>query len=137
MEPGSIGVDFMTCKSHTMGKAKISGGTLSKGTIGSRIKGARETAGLTQMALGEKVGLHTSYISLIERDQKRASVSALRKIAAALEVAPEWLETGHPTAHYVGVFKEATFEDESQGGIDLFSRHRGHVRLTVEALGKK
>lgn len=109
---------------------------MTRKTIGSRIREARETTGLTQRELGAKVGLHTSYISLIERDSKRASVSALRRIADALEVAPEWLETGHPTSHYIGAFsRTAMFEDEAQGDIDLLARHSGqNVRLTVETL---
>ena len=114
---------------------------MSDTTIGSRIRGSRELREMTQGELGESVDLNTSYISLIERDKKKPSVKALRRIAGALDEAPEFLETGHPTFIYTGRFlRDAdSFRDEEEGIIDISHRYFGErIRLTVEVLpGRK
>ncbi|GAA3640645.1 helix-turn-helix domain-containing protein [Microlunatus ginsengisoli] len=52
--------------------------------IGKRIRHRRKAAGLTLDALGERVGLSASAISLIETGKREAKVSALAAIAGAL-----------------------------------------------------
>jgi len=46
----------------------------------------REKQGLTQEQLEEKTGVHTNYISSIERGQKNTTIKTLQKIAAGLNV---------------------------------------------------
>jgi len=55
-------------------------------TVGQRIRELRKARGLSQEALGEKGGLHYSYIGQIERGEKNIALSNLAKIAEALEV---------------------------------------------------
>jgi transcriptional regulator with XRE-family HTH domain len=54
--------------------------------IGRRIKEARRKLGLTQEELGERAGLHYSYIGQVERGSKIPSLKTLKKIAAALNI---------------------------------------------------
>ena len=55
-------------------------------SLGKRIQSAREKTGLTQEQLEEKTGVHTKYISAIERGQKNVTVKTLEKIAKGLNV---------------------------------------------------
>lgn len=63
-------------------------------TVGSRIKHARERAGLTQAELGERLGVDQTYVSRWERDEITPRGSTRLKIANALGVRTEWLRTG-------------------------------------------
>lgn len=62
-------------------------------TIGERIRQRRLELGLSQRALAAD-GVSYAYISRIEANARRPSVSALRKIAPKLGVSVHWLETG-------------------------------------------
>ncbi len=53
---------------------------------GQRIAEARKGQGLTQKALGEKLGVPQSQISRIERKPDRTTVRTLKRIARALGV---------------------------------------------------
>jgi transcriptional regulator with XRE-family HTH domain len=55
---------------------------------------------------GRKDGQAGFYISRIEAGKRNPSVKALRKLAATLGVAPEWLETGIEPSRWSG-FDEA------------------------------
>jgi len=55
-------------------------------SLGKRIQGIREKTGLTQEQLEEKSGVHTKYISAIERGQKNVTIKTLDKIAKGLNV---------------------------------------------------
>jgi DNA-binding XRE family transcriptional regulator len=50
------------------------------------IASVRKALGLTQKALGERVGLPQSQISRIERHPERSSLAMLKRIAAALNI---------------------------------------------------
>ena len=52
------------------------------------IRDARRRAGLSQQALGERVGLDQSGISRIERGERPMTVDTLKAIASALGVSP-------------------------------------------------
>lgn len=53
--------------------------------LGHRIATVRENAGLTQVELAEKVGLHSVTVSRIETAKQSVSVASLIQIAWALE----------------------------------------------------
>ena len=53
---------------------------------GERIANARKAAGLSQTALGAKLGVPQSQISRIERNPDRTTVRTLKRIATALGV---------------------------------------------------
>jgi transcriptional regulator with XRE-family HTH domain len=54
--------------------------------FGSRVRERRTAAGLSQMALANKVALHPTYISGIERGERNVSLVNIRALAVALDV---------------------------------------------------
>ena len=52
--------------------------------IGERIRAYRRQSGMSQAALAEKAGLHTTYIGQLERGEKNATIETVEKVAAAL-----------------------------------------------------
>ena len=54
--------------------------------IGRNIARYRETAGLTQATLAEKIGISTAFVSRVERGQKMMKVATLYATAQALRV---------------------------------------------------
>lgn len=59
---------------------------MQKEYIGKKIKEYRKIKDLTQENLGEKAGLHYTYIGQVERGEKEPSLKSLIKIAEALGV---------------------------------------------------
>ena len=55
-------------------------------TLGDAVRAYRARAGWSQEELGERAGLHPSYIGQIERCVKKVSIATLQKLAAALKV---------------------------------------------------
>lgn len=53
--------------------------------VGTRIRDMRKKRGLSQEELGERAGVHFSYIGGVERAEKNISLLSLQKIADALE----------------------------------------------------
>jgi transcriptional regulator with XRE-family HTH domain len=54
--------------------------------LGARIRQRREQQNLTQAQLGERCGLHRTFIGSVERGERNVSVLNLRTIASALRV---------------------------------------------------
>lgn len=53
-------------------------------TFGSVLREKREAAGISQEQLADRAGLHRTYVSLIERGKRTASIEVLRRVASAL-----------------------------------------------------
>jgi phage repressor protein C with HTH and peptisase S24 domain len=64
------------------------------GTLGSRIKSAREAKGLTQTALAKYCGVSRNSVSQWEKDETEPTGINLVKIARALGVSEVWLAEG-------------------------------------------
>lgn len=60
-------------------------------TIGSRIRAIRTAKGLTQKELGAQVGMPSSRLSKAENGDNPIPVSALVRIAKALETDLNWI----------------------------------------------
>jgi transcriptional regulator with XRE-family HTH domain len=56
--------------------------------LGDRLYTLRETAGMTQEALGHAAGLHWSYVGQIERGERNLTYKNLLKLARGLGVPP-------------------------------------------------
>lgn len=54
--------------------------------VGRRLSALRDAAGLTQMNLAAKAGLHYTYIGQIENGRRNLALLNLYSLAAALEV---------------------------------------------------
>jgi len=63
-------------------------------TIGSRIKKARETAGISQLGLARQIGVPFQRVSEWERGVVSPSARYLKAIAEALSVSLDWLLSG-------------------------------------------
>lgn len=59
--------------------------------FGTELRLAREARGLSQENLAFMAGVHRTYVSLLERDQKSPTLSMLFRLCAALEVSPSEL----------------------------------------------
>jgi len=56
-------------------------------TLGSSVKNQRTALGLTQRELATELGVKASYISYIEKDQRRPSISVLSRLGEVLGLA--------------------------------------------------
>ncbi len=65
-----------------------------KNLIGQRIKAAREEAGLSQEKLGKLVGVVFQSVQQWEIGKTTPRAHRIRKIAAALNTSPNWLQFG-------------------------------------------
>jgi transcriptional regulator with XRE-family HTH domain len=54
--------------------------------VGRRVRQRREAQNLTQQELGERCGLHRTFIGSVERGERNVAVLNLRAIAVALRV---------------------------------------------------
>jgi len=55
-------------------------------TFGAVLREKRLEAGISQEQLADRAGLHRTYVSLIERGKRTASIEVVRRVAAALGV---------------------------------------------------
>lgn len=84
--------DSVSFETHRCGKYEGGGYTVS---VGDRIKSRREEMQLTQTQLANKAGVSQPTVSAYENNPGMAyRAEILFKIAAALEVTPEWVKTG-------------------------------------------
>ncbi|MGO9452212.1 MAG: helix-turn-helix domain-containing protein [Candidatus Binataceae bacterium] len=60
---------------------------VSNVTFGSSIKNQRTVLGLTQRELANELGVKASYISYLEKDQRRPSISVLSRLGEVLGLA--------------------------------------------------
>ena len=54
------------------------------GRFGAAVRARREALGISQEDLADRAGLHRTYVSLIERGQRTASIAVIEKLAGAL-----------------------------------------------------
>lgn len=52
--------------------------------FGAAVRSAREAQGISQEDLASRAGLHRTYVSMIERGRRTASIAVVEKLAAAL-----------------------------------------------------
>jgi transcriptional regulator with XRE-family HTH domain len=113
--------------------------------VAGRIREMRESRGLTQAALGARLGVTRSQVTLWETGGRNPSPTSLKQIALALGVAVEWLVTGrgsakpaHPPNREVNVqlfevVVEAVHEAFKDHRLDTNSKRFAQVVVTVYA----
>lgn len=88
-------------------------------TIGERIKAARETAGMTQVELGEKVGVSGVAIMRYEKGQRQPRYDQLQRIAKALDVSVhtlvDWDAVDKEEFKELFIYGEAPNSDFAEG----------------------
>ncbi len=65
--------------------------------LGKRIQRLRKAAGYSQEAFANEVGVHRTYMSLIERGQRNMTVMSYIRIIRKLGIAEDELLKGLPT----------------------------------------
>lgn len=53
--------------------------------FGANLRRERETLGLSQEDLGEKAGLHRTYIGSVERGERNVSIDNMERLARAVD----------------------------------------------------
>lgn len=87
-------------------------------TIGERIKEARKEKGLRPVELAKKIGVTRAAVGAWESGKtKRILGENLLKIATALDVKPDWLETGKGEKHW----------QEVTGYLDSYQNFRKNI----------
>lgn len=64
--------------------------------FGERVRAFRSQTGLTQEELGDRAGLHRTYVGGVERGERNVSLMNILRLAAALGVDPAELVTDLP-----------------------------------------
>jgi len=62
--------------------------------VGERARERRTELGLSQMALAERIGLHFTFVSSVERGERNVSLKSLLRLAEGLEMNPAELVDG-------------------------------------------
>lgn len=62
--------------------------------LGARARQHREALGLSQMALADRIGLHFTFVSSVERGERNLSLASLLRLAEGLGVSPAVLVDG-------------------------------------------
>ena len=57
-------------------------------TFGDRVRAARQELGWSQENLAEATGLHSTYVSSVERGERNISLLNILRMAEALEINP-------------------------------------------------
>ncbi len=81
---------------------------------GSRIRRLRRELGLTQAAMANALGISTSYLNLIERDQRPISAQILLQLVEVFDIDPRGLagdEEARAQAQLSEVFSDPMFQD--------------------------
>lgn len=87
-------------------------------SIGQRIKAAREQAGITQVELGEKIGVSGVAIMRYEKGTRQPRLQQLRQIAQVLNADVVYLISGQTSAEVErGILIQAAAEAQVDGSI--------------------
>ena len=96
---GSGPVDYAQ---HAYGEVRAATVTIDENAIqarlGANIKARREKLGLAQTTLGERSGIHRTYINQLENGHKNLTVIVLSRLADALGTTPAALTKGSLSA---------------------------------------
>src|SRR5215475_12780677 len=97
-------------------------------TFGSSIKGQRAALGLTQRELASELGVKASYISYLEKDQRRPSITVLNRLGEVLGLSrSELLMLAYPeTREMVDTGQEQG--DKRRNAWKDFSENRAIIR---------
>ncbi|WP_132939581.1 short-chain fatty acyl-CoA regulator family protein [Varunaivibrio sulfuroxidans] len=84
--------------------------------LGHKVRRLRMDRSMSQVQLAERLGISSSYLNLIEHNQRNLTVHLLLRISAALNVSPQIFATQNETksiAELTEILKDPMFEDLS------------------------
>jgi transcriptional regulator with XRE-family HTH domain len=68
--------------------------TTAQTVLGQRVRARRTELGLSQMGLADRIGLHFTFVSSVERGERNLSLSSLVRLAQGLDISPGVLVDG-------------------------------------------
>ena len=71
-----------------------------RASVGKRLRGYRESLGLTRDQFAEKANLSAQFITEVESGRKGCSVESLYKICTAFEVSADYIIFGKPNMNF-------------------------------------
>ncbi len=103
--------------------------TSSDVTFGSSIKNQRIALGLTQRELASELGVKASYISYLEKDQRRPSITVLNRLGEVLGLArSELLMLAYPETRDMVDGGRGRAGEKKRGAWKEFSENRALIR---------
>lgn len=131
----------------------MTSGKQTKLLVGPRLTRFRKMLGLTQARMAEDIGISTSYLNLIEKNQRALSAKVLLKLAEVYDFdIAEFTGAGdaHLVAEVYEALRDPLFKDESiskneaedlvnvspaavRSFLKLYAKHRGASRRTQGA----
>ncbi len=103
--------------------------------VPSKLRNAREKAGLTQEALGRDLGLSSEYISLLESGKRTPSLGSLSKIAARLQRDMSFFLDDKEHAFKI-LFRAASLDDGAREALRSFEAYGEDYLRREEAVGR-
>jgi len=97
-------------------------------TFGDRLAAARETSGLSQAELSERLGVKTSVVQAWEDDLKEPRANRLQMLSGMLNISLSWLLTGKGDGIDAPVDDVAPISDHS---IQLLLTDMGALRAEM------
>lgn len=95
---------------------------MNKPKLGKQIKALRRRQNLTQVAMAQRLGVSSSYLNLIEHDQRAMSANLLLKLAREFDVDLRAFASGEAAAlvsDVAEVFSDPMFGDQGVGEDEL------------------
>jgi transcriptional regulator with XRE-family HTH domain len=103
-------------------------------TLGDRLTGAREAAGLSQKRLGQALGVRTEVIRAWEDDRKEPRANRLQMLSGLLGVGLTWLITGRGDGPAAPVEASGAAQGDATALIGDLRRLRAEIAATAEQL---
>ena len=103
--------------------------TSSDVTFGSSIKNQRAALGLTQREVASELGVKASYISYLEKDQRRPSITVLNRLGEVLGLQrSELLMLAYPETRSMVDSGEDSSGEKRRSAWKEFSENRATIR---------
>ena len=100
---------------------------------GNRIRRLRRELNLTQMQMADDLGISTSYLNLLERNQRPLSAQLLLRLADTFDINLKEFsgdDDSHAAASLKEIFSDPIFEHLLPTASCLRKNHSGHPFLT-------
>jgi HTH-type transcriptional regulator, competence development regulator len=81
-------------------------------TLGAYIRKARKEQGISLRELARRVKIGPQFLSMVERDRSNPSEKVLDRIAAALNLDPDFLKELNPAVHFADLKEVLAYNRE-------------------------
>lgn len=99
--------------------------------IGTQIRVQRQQANMSQLMLGERIGVTFQQVQKYERGSNRVSSSTLYEIACALGKPIDCFFEGLPRPRYVDAIRRASSHQIADSDVTMLSGYLGRINQDV------